>query len=137
MFSISAKGIYGLHALVDLAGAWGTGPRQIKEIAEAHDIPQHYLEQILVNLKKAGIVESFRGANGGYSLARNPEQLGILDILVALEGPLEITGNARRRDSLGFFWEKMEEGIRNMLAMNLEELRQQETERSANLVWDI
>ena len=62
---------------------------QIHEIADTHDIPQHYLEQILVTLKKAGLVDSHRGAQGGYALARRPGRIAVLDILGVLEGPLE------------------------------------------------
>ena len=68
MFSLSAKGVYGLTALLDLAAHRSRPSVQIRDIAERHSIPQHYLEQILVALKKAGYVTSFRGAQGGYAL---------------------------------------------------------------------
>jgi Rrf2 family cysteine metabolism transcriptional repressor len=66
MFTISAKAAYGIYAMLELTKHYHIGSIQIKDIAEAQKIPQHYLEQLLVTLRKAGLVKSFRGTNGGY-----------------------------------------------------------------------
>ena len=122
MFTITAKGTYGLLAMVELARYFDQGPRQIRDIAEAHAIPQHYLEQILVSLKKAGLVESYRGAQGGYSLAKAPGQIFLLDILSQLEGRLEIVPDQRKNTILSFFWDDLELVITKYLHRTLEDL---------------
>ena len=122
MFTITAKGTYGLLAMVELARYFDQGPRQIRDIAEAHAIPQHYLEQILVSLKKAGLVESYRGAQGGYSLAKAPGQTFLLDILTQLEGKLEIVPDQRKNTILSFFWDDLELVITKYLHRTLEDL---------------
>jgi Rrf2 family cysteine metabolism transcriptional repressor len=122
MFTVTARGIYGLAAVVELGLCYQQGPKQIREIAAAHSIPQHYLEQILVILKKAGIVESFRGAQGGYALARHPSAVAIMDVLSLLEGRLEVLPEQRQSDSLNFFWNGLENVVREYLDRSLEEL---------------
>ncbi len=83
---ISAKGRYGLRALFDLALNYGQGPILIKDIARRQIIPEAYLEQIFLSLKKAGLVKSLRGAYGGYLLAREPQGINIKEIMDILEG---------------------------------------------------
>ena len=79
---------YGLRALIELASRHGSGPVPARAIARAQDIPLRFLEHQLAALHKAGIVESQRGANGGASLARDPSEIRIADVIAALEGPL-------------------------------------------------
>ena len=119
---MSARGIYGLTAMVELAAHFERGPMQIREIADAHDIPQHYLEQILVALKKAGLVDSHRGAQGGYFLARRPGRIAVIDILGTLEGPLEVVPAQRRRGVLDSFWSDLDRKLRDFLGLSLEQL---------------
>merc|ERR1712013_519223 len=71
MAIVSTKGVYGLTAILILAKEKNKDLLQIKEIAAKGEIPQNYLEQILVTLKKSGLVESIRGANGGYKLLQH------------------------------------------------------------------
>jgi Rrf2 family cysteine metabolism transcriptional repressor len=120
MFTISAKGIYGLTAMLELATHHEHV--QIKDIAEKHDIPQHYLEQILVILKKGGLVESFRGAQGGYALSRSPDGIKVIDILTLLEGKLEIVADQRKGGSLDFFWTDLAKAITGALSETLGDL---------------
>ncbi len=122
MFTISAKGVYGLIAMVELGVSYNKGPIQIKDIATAHNIPQHYLEQLLVTLKKAGLVQSFRGAAGGYALAKNPNQIKIMQILTYLDGKVEIVPDKRRNNVLSFFWDTLESNTKELLEISLEEL---------------
>lgn len=132
MFSVSAKGVYGLTAMVELAGKWNLGSTQIRDLAKPHGIPQHYLEQILVTLKKAGLVESYRGAQGGYALAQDPGNITVLDVLSSLEGRLEIVPDNDCARSLDFFWQDISTTIGAQLQMTLEELvseRQKHTEQ--------
>ena len=122
MFTLSAKAAYGLTAVMELAVRHNECPVQIKDVAEAHGIPQHYLEQILVQLKKAGIVESFRGAQGGYALAAKPGEIRVVDVLSQLDGKLTVVPEARRNGALSFFWSSLESEIKTLLDLSIEEL---------------
>ena len=86
---LSTKGEYGLLAVIDLALHYGHGPIQSLQIAERQGIPKQYLDQLMLILRKAGIVESSRGRQGGYQLARPPKEITLYDIVRELEGPVE------------------------------------------------
>lgn len=85
---ISTKGRYGLRAMIDIAINSKKTPVSIKDIALREDISERYLEQIVVLLKKKGLVKSQRGARGGYRLAKDANEISVGDILRALEGDL-------------------------------------------------
>lgn len=87
----SSRVTYGMRAMVALGRLHGQGPTFLKDIAEAEGLPGTYLEQLMVPLRKGGIVQAVRGARGGYSLARNPSDISVLSILEALEGPLTLS----------------------------------------------
>ena len=92
---LSTKGRYGLRALIDLAQHGGEGPVSITSIAERQEISERYLEQLMSKLKKAGIIQSIRGAQGGYVLAKELEEVSVGEGLRALEGdlnPVECSG---------------------------------------------
>src|ERR1044071_10275970 len=84
---ISSKGEYGLRALFDLAQHYGEGPVQSRDIHERQDIDENYLNQILISLRKAGLIESVRGPQGGHRLARPPAQITLLEVVTAVQGP--------------------------------------------------
>jgi Rrf2 family cysteine metabolism transcriptional repressor len=88
---ISSKGDYGLRALVDLAQHYEAGaPVQVKDIARRQQIPEEYLGQLMVGLRRAGLVHSVRGAAGGYLLARGPAEITVAQVIETLEGPLAL-----------------------------------------------
>ena len=87
---LSTKGKYGLYAMVYLAQHDGEGPQSLKAIAEL-GLPEQYLEQLLGNLRRAGLVKTVRGAQGGYHLSRSPEEITMRDIIEAMEGPLSLS----------------------------------------------
>lgn len=122
MFTLSARGVYGLTAVLELARSYNKGPVQIRDISDSHGIPQHYLEQLLVVLKKAGIVESFRGSQGGYALASSPDHTSVLDVLSCLDGRIEIVPESKRVGPLEFFWSAIERSVRTSLDKSLDEL---------------
>jgi Rrf2 family cysteine metabolism transcriptional repressor len=74
--------------MVQLARRYGGGPASLAAIALEEDLPRAYLEQLVVNLREAGLVLSTRGAHGGYELSRTPETIAMSDVLRALEGPI-------------------------------------------------
>lgn len=85
---LSTKGRYGLRAFIDLA-VWGEeGPVSLTSIAERQNISLSYLEQLMAKLKRAGLVNSVRGVNGGYVIAKPAEEISVGDVLRALEGDL-------------------------------------------------
>ena len=85
---LSTKGRYGLRAMIDLADYAEEVPQSITNIAMRQAISDSYLEQLMAKLKKAGLVKSIRGAQGGYVLAKNSKDISVGDILRALEGDL-------------------------------------------------
>ncbi len=85
---ISARTMYGLRALVTLAGARTSDPMSIQTIADEEELPAKFLEGIMGDLKRGGFVRSRRGANGGYLLARPASEITILDIIRHLDGPI-------------------------------------------------
>src|SRR5574341_445991 len=93
---MSAKSEYALLAVLDLAQRPGDGLVPIQDIAARQAIPQRYLEQVLLALKRAGILASRRGSAGGYHLTRPPEEISVGDVLRAVEGS-EAPFEAQRR----------------------------------------
>src|SRR4026207_1008453 len=88
---LSTKGQYGLLAVIDLALNAGNIPIQSFQIAERQNIPKQYLDQLLLILKKSGLIASSRGRQGGYRLARPPQEITLYDVVLVLEGPIEDT----------------------------------------------
>jgi Rrf2 family protein len=84
---VSAKADYAVRATVELAAA-GPGPVKGDQLAQAQEIPLNFLENILVDLRNAGLVSSKRGADGGYWLARPAEEITLADVIRAVDGPL-------------------------------------------------
>ena len=82
---LSTKSRYGLRAMFDIAFNCGPEPAQIQDISRRQQISPRYLEQIFQNLKRAGLLKSKRGPQGGYALSRSPDQITVLDILKATE----------------------------------------------------
>ena len=87
---LSTKARYALRAMLELSLREGQGPVQLRQIAAAQDISPKYLEQLAMPLRNAGLVRSERGPLGGYQLARPPIAITALDIVLAVEGPLDL-----------------------------------------------
>ena len=98
---LSTRGRYGIHAMYDLAICAKAGPRSIKAIAERQDIPEAYLEQLIAALRKADLVTSTRGAQGGYALSRPASEITVGDVLRALEGGLHLVDCVQEEDACG------------------------------------
>ena len=84
----STRGEYGVRMMVELARHHGSGPISLTEMADHEALPRPYLEQLVVSLREAGLVRSTRGAHGGYTLTRDPEQIRMGEVIRALEGPI-------------------------------------------------
>jgi Rrf2 family protein len=101
MVKISTRCRYGARALVEIAAAYGLAPVKRKDISKRQDISESYLENILISLKSGGIINTLRGANGGYSLAKPPSAISLHDVVSALDGmqaPIECLKNPSRCD---------------------------------------
>ena len=88
---LSTKGRYGVKAMVDLAINYGEEPVSIKSISERQSISEYYLEQLFSTLRKAELIKSIRGAQGGYILNRAPAEISIHEVIEVLEGPIEVS----------------------------------------------
>jgi Rrf2 family transcriptional regulator, cysteine metabolism repressor len=115
---ISAKGDYAVKAMLDLAMHRGRPLVPIQEIAARQSIPQRYLEQVLLSLKRAGLLTSKRGSTGGYHLTKSPDEITVGVVLRAVEGssaPFEGGPSSRRRGSydedLAELWDEIGEAV--------------------------
>ena len=88
---LSTRGKYGLNAMVYLASKAQEGPQPLRAIAQSNLLPDQYLEQLLGCLRKAGLVNTVRGAQGGYQLARPAGEITVGHIIDAMEGPLQLS----------------------------------------------
>jgi Rrf2 family protein len=86
--NISTKGRYGLRAMLDLAANYEGKPITLSNIAKRQGISDGYLEQLMMQLKRSRLVKSVRGAQGGYILAKKPEDITVGEVFRALEGPI-------------------------------------------------
>ena len=101
MLAITSKSPYAVRALAELARSGGSGPVPIGEIARRRDIPVQFLEGLFATLRRAGILVSQRGVKGGYSFARPPEELTVLEVVEALEGSLGAEATGVFADAVG------------------------------------
>jgi len=97
MISITTKSPYALQALAEL-GRCGDGPIPIGELARRRDIPVQFLEQLFATLRRSGVLKSQRGVKGGYTFARTPGEITVLEVVELLDGPFG-------RDAQGIFGE--------------------------------
>jgi Rrf2 family protein len=88
---LSQKARYALHALIVLANQDGDEPMMIADVAEEARVPRKFLEQILLDLKRRGIVRSLRGRAGGYLLGREPKDISFADVIRTIDGPLALS----------------------------------------------
>jgi len=133
----SKKVKYGLAALFELAKNYNMGFIQIKDIASTQNIPQNYLEQLLSILKKAGLVKSKRGSQGGYKLNKPADQIKIIDIIEVLDGPLIISETSRSNEILNIYWKQVETQFINLLNDTLEKLVDEESILNKKLSFQI
>jgi Rrf2 family protein len=144
---ISSKGEYGIRALFDLAQHYDSRPRRSREIAEAQCVAEDYLNQLLIILRKAGLINSLRGPQGGHVLAQPPRQITLYDAVFVLEGPLtpvdyanELRGekSAPVDEVLHPIWEEVEqETIRILRNTSLEDLCERYNGRSSSIMYHI
>jgi Rrf2 family protein len=128
---VSTKGRYGLRTALELALHYGGPPLPVREIAQSQDISEKYLEHLISILKNAGLVQSIRGAHGGYILTKHPSQITLSEVLRPLEGdfsPVECVDKPEicaRADTCVAreVWRRVKEAIEGVLnSMTLQDL---------------
>jgi Rrf2 family protein len=139
---ISTKGRYGVRAILDLALHAGETPVDLKEIAQRQNLSRRYLERLFAALRDAGIVASVRGAQGGFHLARDPESISMLEVVEALEGPLQpvdCLGDPRLCPIIEScvphdFWSRVSAAARRVMAeTTLADLAEDEAKRQSSI----
>ncbi|MHA2006099.1 MAG: RrF2 family transcriptional regulator [Promethearchaeota archaeon] len=128
---------YGLAALLELAKNYESSPIQIREIAEAQNIPQNYLEHLLIKLKEADLVESARGRKGGYKLKTTANSIRILDLIEGLDGQITVFENSKTSEVLKIYWEEVKSNFKNLFNATLEDLIKKENVLHERLFYDI
>src|SRR3979490_2255937 len=101
MLSITTKSPYALKALTELGRSGGDAPVPIGELARRRDIPVQFLEQLFAILRRAGVLRSQRGVKGGYSFARQPAEITVLELVELLDGPLGADSTGVFADAAG------------------------------------
>jgi len=119
---ISTKGRYGLRILIDLAMHDPGKPRMLRDIAESQQISEKYISRLVIDLRRAKLVRSVRGVNGGFHLAKRPDEITLLEVLETMEGPLSVVECVRspekcKRENLcpaRNIWTQLNDGIREL-----------------------
>jgi Rrf2 family cysteine metabolism transcriptional repressor len=149
VMKLSTKGRYGLKAMFYLAVHHGEGPIPLKHVAERQGISEHYLEQLAAGLRRAKLIKSVRGAQGGYMLSKHPKDITVGDVLRALEGPLApadcvIEGEHVECDYASFcvtrsVWEKIKNGFNEVVdSITLQDMCDEaDTNKTSNLMYYI
>ena len=138
--NVSVKGEYALQAIFDLAMHAGPEPVKIADIAKRQKIPQKFLELILAGLKQGGFVESRRGAEGGYMLARAADSITVGDVLRFMEGKSPRTAKKKAESPFGDLWRQVDQAISDVVDhTSFAELAREWREKQAQYVpnWDI
>lgn len=142
---ISSKGDYGLRALLDLALHFGQGPVRSRDIAERQAIDEHYLNQLLIQLRRAGLVQSLRGPQGGHLLAHTPQEITLRMAIEALEGPLVALVDSAQpapRPAEAAVLNEVWDGLRSALeiyldSLTLDDLVQRKRQRDSQMMYYI
>ena len=137
MLGISSKTIYAIAALKELGALEANAVSKIKEIAQAANIPQNFLEQILLELKKQGLLVSVKGAHGGYRLAKSLQEITLKDVVLVLE--TDIFSDVYQTDNPGLklFWEDLKNSVSKNFEIPLSELKNYELKASQTLNYSI
>ncbi len=138
--NVSVKGEYALQAIFDLAVHSSRNPTRIAEIAQRQSIPQKFLELILASLKQGGFVESRRGAEGGYLLARPADTITVGEVIRFVDGKAGRIGKNRRGNPFSVMWRQVDEAVSGIVDhTTFAELARDWRERQAEYVpnWDI
>ncbi|MBQ6353256.1 MAG: Rrf2 family transcriptional regulator [Lentisphaeria bacterium] len=119
---ISTKGRYGLRILIDLATHDPVKPRLIRDIAQSQQISEKYISRLVIDLRRAKLIRSVRGVNGGFHLAKRPDEITLLAILETMEGPISVVDCVHSPEKCPRktlcpardIWSRLNDGIRDL-----------------------
>ncbi len=142
---ISCKVEYGVRALLDLALQGQGGPSLSRDTAQRQGVPETYLNQLLIQLRRGGLVTSVRGPKGGHMLARPADDITLLDILEALEGPLIVvpegigsTASVETDALMSSLWDDLRASLRGHLCrITLQELVERNQTQAGQFMYEI
>ena len=137
MVGISSKTIYAVAALQELGTVEGNAVLKIKDIAINANIPQNFLEQILLELKKQGLLISIKGAHGGYKLARALQDITLKDVVIILESDIFSEIKQTDNPALKLFWNDLRDDVSKVFEIPLSELKNYELKVSQTLNYSI
>lgn len=137
MIGISTKTIYAVAALQELGAIPENEVLKIKEIAANASIPQNFLEQILLELKKQGLLMSIKGAHGGYKLARSLKDITLKDVVVILESDIFSDNYQTDNQGLKFFWDDVKQKVAEVFEVPLSELENYQLKADQTLNYSI
>ena len=137
MVGISSKTIYAIAALQELGSVEGNAVLKIKDIATNANIPQNFLEQILLELKKQGLLTSIKGAHGGYKLARSLKDITLKDVVIVLESDIFSDISQTDNPALKLFWEDLKDNVSKVFEIPLSELKNYELKVTNTLNYSI
>ena len=124
---ITTKSPYAVRALAELARRGGSAPVPIGDLARARDIPVQFLEGLFATLRRAGLIQSHRGVKGGYSFARPPEEITVLEVVELLEGELGTDSAAS-----GAIWSEAVDAVKDVLrGATIAEVAEREAQAAA------
>ncbi len=115
--NVTQKHRYALAAMVQLGFNYNKGAVQLRLISDLGNIPHAYLEQLILDLKKHGLVISTRGSKGGYQLSRSANEIILRDIFTAID-PLNC--ESKKGDALAFFWDSLNDHVNHYLNVSLD-----------------
>ena len=134
---LTVKSKYALAAVLEIASQDNAEPVQVKELSEACDIPRKYLELILSELKKEGLLHSVRGASGGYLLAKQANEISVLEIISTLEHDFLLSSNYNGAQVLSLFWKDIDTHLANELSVTIKDLLEKEKQLNGCLQFSI
>lgn len=137
MIGISTKTIYAIAALQELGSIPENEVLKIKEIAANASIPQNFLEQILLELKKQGLLISIKGAHGGYKLARSLKDITLKDVVLILESDIFSDNYQTENQALKFFWDDIKQKVSTVFEIPLSELENYQLKADQTLNYSI
>lgn len=137
MIGISSKTIYAVAALQELGSIPENEVLKIKEIAANASIPQNFLEQILLELKKQGLLMSIKGAHGGYKLARSLKDITLKDVVLILESDIFSDNYQTDSQALKFFWDDIKQKVAEVFEIPLSELENYQLKADQTLNYSI
>ncbi len=137
MVGISSKTVYAIAALQELDAIQGKEVLKIKDIAANASIPQNFLEQILLELKKQGLLISVKGAHGGYKLAKDLKDITLKDVVLILESDILTAISQPNNKGLELFWDDLKTNISKSFEIPLSELRNYQLKATETLNYSI